>query len=35
MSRTNFNTFIYGKPSGSSGRFAGSRKKKKRIKRGK
>lgn len=33
MSRTDFNTFIYGKPVTKSGKFTGSKKKRKRIKR--
>lgn len=35
MSRTNFNTFIYGKPVTKSGKLTGSKKKNKRIKKGK
>lgn len=35
MSRSNFNTFIYGKPATKFGKFTGSKKKKRMIKRGK
>lgn len=35
MSRTDFNAFIYGKPATKSGKFTGSKKKIKKIKRGK
>ncbi len=35
MSRSNFNQFIFGCPATKSGKFAGSKKKRKRIKRGK
>lgn len=35
MSRSNFNTFIYGKPVTKSGKFTGSKKKTKKIKKGK
>lgn len=34
MSTTNFNTFIYGKPATKSGKFTGSKKKTKKIKKG-
>lgn len=35
MSRSNFNTFIYGNLTTKSGKFTGSKKKIKRVKKGK
>lgn len=35
MSRTDFSIFIYGKPITKSGKFTGSKKKRKKIKHGK
>lgn len=35
MSRNNFSVFIYGKKVGKAGKFAGNKKKRKRVKGGK